>query len=50
MARTIKQKLRGAKAVSRQCRNHGNCSYCENNRLHRHNKKMVAYKTSTIED
>jgi hypothetical protein len=50
MARTIKQKYRGSKAFDRSCRNHGSCSYCENNRLHKHNKKIGAYKTNTIED
>lgn len=23
------------------CRNHGGCPYCQSNRMHRHNKKLV---------
>ena len=29
---------RGAKAINKQCRNHGTCAYCRNNRLHKSNK------------
>lgn len=27
----------GAKAVDHSCRNHGSCTYCRDNRLHRRN-------------
>jgi hypothetical protein len=27
-----RKQYRGAKAVDRSCRNHGDCSYCANNR------------------
>jgi len=30
---------RGAKAVDSTCRNHGSCSYCESNRLHKIKKQ-----------
>ena len=30
---------RGAKAVDSACRNHGSCSYCESNRLHKIKKQ-----------
>jgi len=29
----------GSKAVDCSCRNHGSCSYCLSNRLHRHKKR-----------
>lgn len=29
----------GAKAVDRTCRNHGSCSWCKGNRLHKLRKK-----------
>lgn len=29
---------KGAKAISKQCYNHGNCQYCRNNRLQKLNK------------
>jgi hypothetical protein len=47
MSRTIKQKR---KAVAKSCRNNGGCPVCERNRLHKHNKKLSAYKTNTIQD
>lgn len=31
---------RGGKAWSKGCRNHGGCSYCEDNRLHRHRRQQ----------
>lgn len=36
---------RGAKACSCSCRNHGSCSYCKGNRLHKHkhNIKEINY-------
>jgi len=33
-----RKSYRGAKAVDRSCRNHGDCPYCANNR--RHNKRL----------
>ena len=41
------KKFRGAKAVDRMCRNHGGCSYCTENRLHRTKKKeTLEYRES----
>lgn len=34
---------RGAKAIDRWCRNHGNCVWCQESRLHK-NKKRVDEK------
>ena len=36
-----RETYRGAKAVSKQCRNHGTCPHCRNNRLHKSNKLKV---------
>lgn len=30
---------RGAKAVDCQCRNHGDCPYCQSNRMHKHKRR-----------
>lgn len=30
-----RKKYRGAKAVDRSCRNHGDCPYCASNRIYR---------------
>lgn len=30
---------RKSKAWDRSCRNHGHCSYCEGNRLHKHKRR-----------
>ena len=35
---------RGAKAVDKYCRNHGDCYYCEQDRLYKYKKKMLKYK------
>lgn len=35
---------RGAKAVDKQCRNHGSCPGCFNNRVFRERKYMMAYR------
>lgn len=35
MSRTYRKKYSGAKAVSKECRNHGECEYCMHNRLHK---------------
>ncbi len=34
----------GAKAVDRQCRNHGRCSHCCSNRVYKERKYMMAYR------
>lgn len=35
---------RGAKAVDKQCRNHGSCPRCYSNRVYRERKQMAAYQ------
>lgn len=35
---------RGAKAVDKQCRNHGSCPRCYSNRVYRDRKQMAAYQ------
>lgn len=35
---------RKSKAFDRSCRNHGNCGYCQGNRMHKHDKKIEAIK------
>lgn len=40
MSRTIKQKYTKNKAIDKQCRCHGNCSWCLENRMHKHLKKL----------
>lgn len=47
MSRTVKQKR---KAVAKSCRNNGGCPVCTGNRLHKHNKKLIAYRTNTKQD
>ena len=32
----------GARAVDASCRNHGNCPWCERNRRHSEDKKMLS--------
>ncbi len=34
-----RQPYRGGKAVSKHCRNHGSCSWCEGNRKYKYLKK-----------
>ena len=34
-----RKKYRHSKSVSKNCRNHGNCKYCKNNRLYQLNKE-----------
>lgn len=41
-----RKKYRGAKAVDCTCRNHGSCSWCKRNRLHRRKKREAAAKDS----
>jgi hypothetical protein len=31
-------------------RNNGGCPVCEGNRLHKHNKKLIAYSLNTIKE
>jgi len=33
---------RGAKAIDCACRNHGSCSWCEENRKYKYIKKIIA--------
>ncbi|MDD6081639.1 MAG: hypothetical protein PUB89_02185 [Oscillospiraceae bacterium] len=35
---------RGAKAVDKQCRNHGSCPRCYSNRVFKNKKYMMAYR------
>lgn len=41
MARTKKRPYTGAKAVSRSCRCHGGCPWCESNRNHKLTKREL---------
>jgi hypothetical protein len=34
-----REEYRGRKAKSKRCRNHGNCPYCENGRLHKNKRR-----------
>ena len=34
---------RGARAVDKSCRNHGDCDYCKQDRLFKYKKKMLKY-------
>lgn len=41
---------RNAKAVSKYCRNHGGCSWCEGNRLYKNRKRVeVKYENQMQE-
>lgn len=41
----VKRKpYRKAKAVSKLCRNHGACSWCEGNRTYKNRKRMISDK------
>lgn len=40
MSRTKKHPFTKAKAVSKQCRNNGNCSWCRGNRIYKNEKKL----------
>ena len=35
----------GAKAISCQCRNHGTCDWCKENRLHKFKKAALRHTT-----
>jgi hypothetical protein len=37
-----RKEYRKAKAISMQCRNHGSCIYCLNNRLHKYKIKELS--------
>lgn len=37
-----RKQYRGSKAIDKTCRNHGGCSWCEDNRLHKHRKKELS--------
>ena len=52
MSRTVKQIYRKSKRFDKTCRNHGSCSYCTSNRLHKHNKKLEAttYSLNTTDN
>lgn len=34
---------RGAKAVDKSCRNHGDCSYCQSNRMHKNRRRNFSF-------
>lgn len=36
-----RKEYKGAKSISLRCRNHGGCTWCLDNRLHKYKKKMV---------
>lgn len=40
---------RGAKAVDKTCRNHGDCPWCKEGRLHKSKKQEKASKDKVIE-
>ena len=37
-----------AKAVDKQCRNHGSCDWCKNNRLYKNKKRMEGKENEFI--
>lgn len=37
-----RKEYHGAKAVDPSCRNHGNCGWCQESRMHKHKKKEQA--------
>ena len=39
-----RKEYKGAKAVDRTCRNHGDCLWCRNNRLYQYKKNKKAAK------
>lgn len=40
---------RGGKAVSKSCRNHGGCDYCEEGRLHNSEKRKEKAKYEELQ-
>lgn len=41
---------RGAKAADYNCRNHGNCKFCQHNRLHSNQRRIVAVEQRCRDD
>lgn len=39
-----RQNYRGAKLYCKQCRNHGSCDYCKNNRQYRNTKRLKSFE------
>ena len=39
-----RQPYRGSKSVSKMCRNHGGCSWCEEGRKHKYKKAEMKWK------
>lgn len=39
MSRSFKKEYTKSKLIDKQCRNHGKCNYCVENRLYKNNKK-----------
>jgi hypothetical protein len=39
-----RKEYRGSKAFDRSCRNHGSCSWCEDNRLYSEKKRKASAK------
>jgi len=44
-----RKQYRGAKAVDKSCRNHGNCEYCKENRQYHNKKREESSKTAIKE-
>lgn len=44
MSRTVKQQYRKSRAFDKQCRNHGSCKWCFENRMYKHLKKLLQYE------
>jgi hypothetical protein len=50
MSRSKKQPYRKSRRFAKNCRNHGECSYCRDNRLYGLNKKLIALKNEEKEE
>ena len=50
MSRTVKKAYRKSRVFDKTCRNNGACSYCRDNRLHKHYKRLAAYNLNTIKE
>jgi len=50
MSRSIKRPYRKSRRFAKNCRNHGACSYCRDNRLFSSNKKLIAIKDEEEEE
>lgn len=44
MSRTKKRPYTKAKRVDRNCRNHGTCKWCRDNRTHKHRRSLSSYE------